>query len=71
MNPFVKIEFNKNLNEDQKVSVILSSVKNFKQAAELNQAVRDLPQKPAFYGLNTSGQFGFAFIDFGDCEMTY
>lgn len=29
-----------------------------------------LPQKPAFYALNCSGVYGFAFVDFGT-KLTY
>lgn len=42
MNPFVKIEFCTKLDADPRVSIILSSIQNFKKAVELNQAVRNL-----------------------------
>jgi molybdopterin/thiamine biosynthesis adenylyltransferase len=63
MNPFMKVEFCESLSQNQKVSVVISSLNCFNKAYELNEKCRKLPSKPAFYALNCSGLFGFAFVD--------
>ncbi len=35
----------------------------------MNDEVRKLSQRPALFGVNSSGLYGFAWIDFG--EITY
>jgi hypothetical protein len=69
MNPFVSIEFVGNLAENKSVSAVVASISSFKETVQLNNQIRSLPSKPAFYGVNSSGLFGFAFVDFG--EVTY
>ncbi len=71
MNPFVQIEFCKSIAECDKVSVVVTSIISFKEAQVLNDQLRALPNKPAFYGVNTSGLYGFAFIDFGCDSVDY
>ena len=71
MNPFVQIEFCQSIAECEKVSVVVTSISSFKEAQALNDQLRTLPNKPAFYGVNTSGLYGFAFIDFGSDSVDY
>lgn len=63
MNPFMKVEFCESLAQNQQVSVVISSLNCFSKANALNEECRKLPSKPAFYSLNCSGLFGFAFVD--------
>ncbi len=71
MNPFVSIEFVKCIEESKTVSAVVVSISCFKQALQLNNQIKSLPSKPAFYGVNSSGLFGFAFIDFGEVHYEY
>lgn len=71
MNPFISIDFVSSVHENKSVSAVVASISCFKQALQLNNQIRELPSKPAFYGLNSSGLFGFAFIDFGEISYEY
>ena len=69
MNPHVSVEFASSLTERTSLSAVVASMSSFKETVQLNNQVRSLPSRPAFYGLNSSGLFGFAFIDF--CDISY
>ena len=71
MNPFISIEFVRSIEECKSVSAIVASISCFKQAMQLNNQIKGLLSKPAFYGVNSSGLFGFAFIDFGEISYEY
>ncbi len=71
MNPFISIEFVNSIGENKSVSAVVTSISCFKKALQLNNLIRELPSKPAFYGVNSSGLFGFAFIDFGEISYEY
>lgn len=59
------------INERENLSAVVVSISSFKEALKLNNEIRGLPSKPAFYGVNSSGLFGFAYIDFGEISYEY
>jgi molybdopterin/thiamine biosynthesis adenylyltransferase len=73
MNPFAHISLGHiDLIEDHlknsKFSAVVYGLDNFKKAMEINEHCRNL--NIPFYLLNTSGLFGFFFIDIGR-ELTF
>ena len=71
MNPFVQVEFCQCVEQNSKVSVVISTLKCFEKARLLNEQCRNLKAKPAFYALNCSGLFGVGFVDLQKVSYTF
>ena len=73
MNPFVKIEFEDDVESCLKksrdgffISAVICGFKNWDSARKLNEQVRTLTNgTTAFYCVNSSGLYGFALADLG------
>ena len=81
MNPFVELEFHSSpttlaellslaATKGRSISAVIQGFDTWENAIELNRQVRASESSLAFYSVNSSGLYGFAYADLGS-SLTY